>query len=432
MIRISLSAVTDWTALESRWRELESRASGSFFQGWTWTGCLAEERFTDPVLLEAFAGEQIVAMALFNRRRTRLGRETLWLGESGSSVPDSVFVEWNGVLMATGAPLGMLSECLRAARFAPLNGRRPRLGRHVRLSGVDETTLTAAREAGGRLIVHRSLSAPYVDLASLRQAGTTHLEALSANTRYQIRRSDKAYEAHGELSLRRARTVPEALGFLQALAALHQATWIARGRPGAFAVEWFTRFHQTLIERGLERNEIALLRVAAGDRIVGFLYNFVSRGTVLAYQSGFDYRAAARHEKPGLSCHHQAIDDSAAAGCDRYDFLAGDDRYKRSLSTSEAMLFWAELGARWSLRRTVRQLLSRINCSEPLRLAAKRLGRSRIWPARIVLSAPRVLGECASPSTSPVSNAGGALSLGWETHRASASLMTRSALPRQV
>ena len=50
---IAVSPVTDFAALEDRWRALEARANGSFFQGWTWTGCLAEERFADPMLVEA-------------------------------------------------------------------------------------------------------------------------------------------------------------------------------------------------------------------------------------------------------------------------------------------------------------------------------------------------------------------------------------------
>ena len=83
MTEITLSRVTDWTALGQRWRALEERSDCSFFQSWTWTGCLAEERFPDPILLEATSDDRVVAMALFNRRRAVTGRQSLWLGESG-------------------------------------------------------------------------------------------------------------------------------------------------------------------------------------------------------------------------------------------------------------------------------------------------------------------------------------------------------------
>ena len=42
-----VSGVTDFTALGERWRDLEQRSECSFFQSWTWVGCLAAERFSD-------------------------------------------------------------------------------------------------------------------------------------------------------------------------------------------------------------------------------------------------------------------------------------------------------------------------------------------------------------------------------------------------
>jgi CelD/BcsL family acetyltransferase involved in cellulose biosynthesis len=101
------------------------------------------------------------------------------------------------------------------------------------------------------------------------------------------------------------------------------------------------------VQRGLERGEIALLRLSAGERLVGYLYNFEFRGNAANYQSGFDYEGAKRHQTPGLTCHHYAIVDAASRGFDRYDFLAGDDRYKRSLATAAAGLDWLELGGGW-------------------------------------------------------------------------------------
>ena len=341
MTTITLSPVTDWVALGERWRELETRSDGSFFQSWTWTGCLAEERFSDPVLLQATRDGRLVAMGLFNRRHDWTAREVLLLGESGSPGPDAVFIEWNGLLAETGTPVALLADCLTVARTAPIAGRRPRRGRRLVLSGIDAAGLEVAQLVGSDLFVPRSMAAPFVDLAGLRQAGRPYLAALSANSRYQIRRSDRLY---GALTLRRATSREEAFGFLDELASFHQATWRSRGRPGAFADPYFTRFHRALIGRGFDRGEIALLRFVSGDQTVGFLYNFEWRGGVLAYQSGFDYPGAGPHQKPGLTCHHQAIEDASARGLNCYDFLAGADRYKRSLATSEVALHWAELG----------------------------------------------------------------------------------------
>jgi CelD/BcsL family acetyltransferase involved in cellulose biosynthesis len=339
---ITLEPVADVAALGERWRALEAQADGSFFQSWTWTGCLAEERFPQPVLLQASEAGQIVALALFNRRR--LLRETLLLGETGDRVHDAPFIEYNSILLARPGGPDLLAACLRAARRQPIAAARPWLPRRLVLSGVTDPTLEAARLAGP-VTIRRSEHSPSVELGRLRATGSDFLDGLSANTRYQLRRSDRAYATLGLLSAQRAATVDEAHGWLEELAALHQASWIARGHPGAFAHKFFGRFHHALIDRGLPRDEIDLLRVTAGARLVGLLYNFRYRGQGLAYQGGFDYAGAGRHQKPGLTCHHQAIRFAAGAGLDRYDFLAGEDRYKRSLADATTRLYWLEIGA---------------------------------------------------------------------------------------
>ena len=91
-MKLNLSAVTDFTRLEALWRDLEDRADISFFQSWAWTGCLAEERFPNPVLLEARERDRVLALALFNRTRSFRGMPNLWPGESGTPLQDAIFI----------------------------------------------------------------------------------------------------------------------------------------------------------------------------------------------------------------------------------------------------------------------------------------------------------------------------------------------------
>ncbi len=146
MTAIALTRVTDFAALGERWRALEAQADGTFFKSWTWTGCLAEERFPDPVLLDARQDGETVALALFNRRRFL--RQTLLLGETGDGIRDTPFIEYNGVLAMQRA-LPALCGCLTAAREAPVGSTgRPWLPRRLVLSGVGDAMLEAARGAG--------------------------------------------------------------------------------------------------------------------------------------------------------------------------------------------------------------------------------------------------------------------------------------------
>ncbi len=329
MTRITLAPAGDLAVLGAVWRALEGPAGASFFQSWTWIGCAAAARYPDPLLLRAEQDGRLAGLALLNRSGHRLSGRRLWLHESGEAARDAPYIEHNGILLADA---GLLPACLRVL----LGGGR------LRLSGVDAAHLAAARAAGA-VCLRRDAAAPYVDLAALRG---DYAASLSANTRQQLRRSDRAY---GPLTVEEAATPAQALAFLDALAVLHQARWRARGKPGAFANPCFAAFHRALIARAWPRREAVLLRIAAAGRPVGYLYNFRHQGRMLAYQSGFDYAAAPPHGKPGLTCHHAAIRRAQAEGARIYDFLAGADRYKTSLAGAATRLYWLDAAPRASL-----------------------------------------------------------------------------------
>ena len=291
-----------------------------------------------------------MALALFNRVRRRWGPPVLHLGESGNPELDCPYIEQNGVLAETGNEAELTVRCLRevASRF------------ELVLSGISPTVFEATLHAASLVLNGRSQASPTVDLAALRASGTDYLSRRSANTRQQIRRSDRFYLQAGPIKLQRAGSVAEAHSMLDQMAILHQATWTARGRPGSFARPFFKRFHQALIESALPRGEADLMQISSGDTIIGILYNFVHAGRSLAYQSGFAYQPGASAAKPGLTCHARAIQDALDAGLDVYDFLAGEDRYKRSLAALSHQQIWTRAGPLCSpsllIRRTVEAL----------------------------------------------------------------------------
>lgn len=334
----------DPATLGALWQAVAARYEASFFQDWAWTGALFAERFPDPWLLSAERNGETLGLALFNRTR-RLGRSRLWLGESGAPEWDRLFIEYNGWL---GDP-ALAAAAWRAARRAGAeeDGRGSPFGRELILSGIDTAGCAAAR-AAGRLHVRQSRVAPAIDLDVLCADGRDYLALLSANTRQQLRRSDARHAAAGALRIDAATTQAEAEDFLDRLIVLHQASWQRRGQPGAFADPRIPRFHRALIAEALPRGNVELLRIAAGETPVGYLYNFRSRRRVLSYQSGFAYAPADPHRKPGLTCHHQAIRRALENDDGVYDFLAGAERYKQSLVPQSAdastTLYWAELG----------------------------------------------------------------------------------------
>jgi CelD/BcsL family acetyltransferase involved in cellulose biosynthesis len=337
---IEIRPVKDFAALAPIWLDLERRASGSFFQSWAWTGCLAEARFPDPWLLTARRDGKVVGLALFNRGpRDRLGiSRPLLLGESGDPDLDVIFIEHNGLLLDRGEGAELAQRCWAALDACKDGGLQNALWR---LGGVPQ----AVREAlpGDRRVrVTARRPAPYFDF-SVAPPDIPAIDRLSANTRQQLRRSLRAWEEIGPLRLEIAATFEQAEAFLDALAELHQRYWIGRGKPGAFAAPFFMRFHRALIRRSSHAQSVDLIRVSAGDRVIGYLYNFVHDGWVAAYQSGFDFGPDADRLRPGLVCHLMAIEHYRRVGMRLYDFLGGEARYKRSFANCETELLWLDV-----------------------------------------------------------------------------------------
>jgi CelD/BcsL family acetyltransferase involved in cellulose biosynthesis len=353
VVSVCVSEVTDFITLGERWRDLEQRSECSFFQSWTWVGCLAAERFPDAVLVEAIEAGRTVALGLFNRVRHRVGPPTLFLGENGTAELDCPYVEQNGILTEAGCDADLTALCLRSLAAA----------HDVVLSGVGAPVLAAAQHAACLVAAERGQESPFIDLAAVRRAGGNYLAGRSANTRHQVRRSDRFYQRGGPIRLERAGSVQLAHVMLDRMAELHQAVWEGRGKPGSFSAPFFRRFHYALIEVGLPRGEIALLKVLSGDTTIGFLYNFVWRGRMSAYQSGFAYRGGEGQAKPGVTCHHAGILAALDLGLDVYDFLAGNDRYKRSLANQSQPQYWLELGPFWSPRLLRRAVMQRFRSS---------------------------------------------------------------------
>lgn len=310
---------------ERIWRGLESSTS-VYFLRWpwieNWLACLPREALPKLAVLET---RGVPVAAAFIRRRTILRggivpSRSLFLNATGAPQFDELVIEHNGVV----GP-GSLAELIAAL---------PSDWDELVVRYLDDDAYRALTAAAlpGQLRVDREVASYHVDLARVRERGYTSL--LGRSTRAQVRRAEKLA---GELALDVPRDATEALACYEELVAHHQRRWNAKGHPGAFADPWFDWFHRRLIQRRYETGEIQLLRVRAGSRTVGCLYNLVCGGRVMFYQSGVPAPAHA-HDKPGYLCHARAIEHSAAAGHAIYDLLGGDARYKASLATDATRL----------------------------------------------------------------------------------------------
>jgi CelD/BcsL family acetyltransferase involved in cellulose biosynthesis len=292
----------------------------------------------------------------------------VYLNCAGEDEADSTCIEYNS--------LAALPEAAAAVEQALIELLRGRRWDELYLPGMSAGA-TLAR-AVGTLGVSATQESPchYVDLHAVRAGAGGYEAAMSAHCRKHIRRSQRYFErASGACVLHVAHTRAEAAAMLATLVELHEASWQRRGHAGAFASTSFLQFHRRLVESTFEQGRIMLAVLRAGDEPIGALYNFVYRGRVYVYQTGFIQPRDAQI-RPGYLTHYLAVRHCLeAAPLAEYDFLAGDSIYKRSLATAARPLQWVTVrrrsfnalafrALRW-VKRRVRRLLRHARPAPP-------------------------------------------------------------------
>ncbi len=351
-LRFEIAWATSLAELEAVWLDLENRASPHFFLSWDWIGCWLAEVSPRPAVLIGRAGDRVVLLGILmpSARRDVLPVTIhgLQLHATGDLQQDIITIEYNGFLVDREWSGKVETDAIAfLLNGAIINGRR-RDELHLRNVPADLQHAVAA--SGYFFSVLQRKPSWRINLAPIRADGRLYLQCLSANTRQQIRRSMRLYERRGPLVARAARSVPEALTYLDGLKDLHQSYWTGRGEPGAFAYPFFERFQRRLIGICVPRGTVEVVQITAGPDVIGYVYNFVHRGHVYAYQTGFRYDDDPRL-KPGLVCHSLCIDRHLGCGSMIYDFMAGDARYKANLGEpGPEMLYLLAVRPTWPLR----------------------------------------------------------------------------------
>ncbi len=335
---LTIYSRNDWSRIASDWEHLSLQSGASFFLSNAWVETWLEifgEQLDPEILLFKREGQAVGACLLVRRLfwRKFVPLRRVFLNCTGEDEADSTYVEYNRLMCLPGhedAVAQALREHLQQGAWDELL-----------LAGLELGHATESLQHGAYRLESTQELCWYIDLAALRNSNASYDSAISANSRQQIRRSIRlSEETFGVLSLQQAGSEAEAIQLFEKLVELHQQSWKARDKGGAFASEKFLRFHRRLIQRSFASGGVHLLGVTAGTHVIGVLYSFFYRNRIYFYQSGFAYQEE-KHEKPGLVTHFLAIKHYM----DRpdvleYDFLAGDSQYKRSLAKASRTLDW--------------------------------------------------------------------------------------------
>jgi CelD/BcsL family acetyltransferase involved in cellulose biosynthesis len=322
--------------IEPVWQRLEAglRSTG-LANSWTWTKCwLDAYGATTPhwFVVAEHAG-QVVGVALMTRgvrhRRGPLPIRSVHVGTAGEERGCGIWVEYNRVLVAPQHRTAFLALLLGTP------GVRPLAADVLEFNGFDPDELPRAIQDQIRI---REEPCYVTDLTR----SATVLEAFDGDTRRKLRKNSKRFaESFGALATEWVETAGRGQEVLRELIEHHQARWTSAGKPGAFADQRFRQFHRDLVARLLPAGRVVLVRITAGETLVGIFYGFVEQGVLYHYQWGlpaFEDNSLS----PGFVTGFLVMEEAKRRGMTELNWLAGDSRYKRDLSNSTRSLIWAE------------------------------------------------------------------------------------------
>lgn len=330
-----LHALQTFPDLEQKWRRLESESDCSFFLSWSWIGTWLNQAQNSCQLhvYESVCDGNLVALAIIGidrvTRRLFIRSETVTLNEA-PNLALNMFIEYNGILTKKGYEQQACQQFLQDLCSLLPSWDEIRLT-NIPASLIDEQL---TRKLDLHLVTDAQNSAWIASLADVTDVDSI-INKLGKSRRWQLRRTIKEYQKEGDLTIDAARTREEALDYFQQMGILHSKRWQRAGKGGAFARPKWVEFHRNLIKNAFDLQRIQLLRVRCGTRNIGFIYNFLWRGSVLVLQTGFasENRNVLR---PGYVSHLLAMQLNASLGATSYDFMIGDSEYKSVLGQASS------------------------------------------------------------------------------------------------
>lgn len=310
-----------------------------------WQECWLLSMSTLPNIISFKAGNQPIGYATIGRYKPSnlLPHYVSLINQSGNRQFDQIWIEFNSIVCDDT----MLTHCINAL-FDELF-KQHRCARIV-LSMCENTSawLSVCRDRDLRFSEDKVNA--YRAILPEGSNDTALIDSFSANTRQQLRRGiRRAHDIFGDITITAA-CANENIQYWEALARLHIAKWAKTNEGSGFNNPHFLKHHERFIKQ--HPDKICLLKLSAGKEVLGYGYyllsnnnmsgNSASENTVtgdtasnnaaLFYCAGLNQSIDDNTVKPGYLLHFYAMEYFRARGLRQYDFMAGEFRYKRSLS----------------------------------------------------------------------------------------------------
>jgi CelD/BcsL family acetyltransferase involved in cellulose biosynthesis len=190
----------------------------------------------------------------------------------------------------------------------------------------------AVRSLGLDFDLEPASIAPYISLNGVFE---DYLGRFDSKQRYNIRsRKKKLYDQRGFYY---AACKPDSVECLHNVFDLHHRRAQRKKYKSTFTDSRILAFHESLARRIADRGWISLRTIRKDSEVIAASYNFDISGRNLSYQKGID--PAWERFSPGKVLMYELIQEAYAKGLREYNFLQGNESYKRMWAKEYRTLF---------------------------------------------------------------------------------------------
>jgi hypothetical protein len=329
-IDVKVNTLDTMQALKTTWLNVQMRSHPNAFLSWAWIESLCAIQPSQYLILTAECDSKVVGIGIVFIKHIVLLKtfkiKQAYLHRYGQQELDQVWVEYNDFMVEKNAS-PIIKEAMLNYVFEHKLADEFMIG----MSSEQALQPYSLVHANVRCIME---SPGYQANLEHCDSLNDYFKTLSRNTRSQINRTRKLLEKEGQIHLTEALSVSQKHAYLKEISEIHKQRWNDSTYGSGFSNHHFVDFHQRLNNDRSEQSVTKIFELKLDTKILGFVYLLVQEDKWLFYLSALNYHPDKR-VKIGLLFHSLVIEKAISEGIKHYDFLAGEARYKQSMSNTE-------------------------------------------------------------------------------------------------
>ncbi|MBU2924927.1 GNAT family N-acetyltransferase [Colwellia sp. 1_MG-2023] len=323
--------------LKKSWLRLESIASPSFFLTWRWIGSWLEQikNTSKLILVEATQNDRTVALGIFiEKDTTKYGlfkRKQWYLHRTGNDCKDQIWIE-NNTFLTTNENKDVIIQAIWQTLLSHYN----HVDEFIIAINNDQPSKEQLSCTNKYSIIKNNTENGYFITLDKINTIDDYFSSLSKSTRKQLKRSHTLLTQQNEFKFSVTIAPEQQTQILSKCQQWHIDKWKDTETPSGFTNPQFTGFHKNLIHSDHTTSNTVVASLMINNELYGCLYCFLNHNCAYFYLSALKPIADNRI-KLGLSLHALFIQwlIENKPNIKKYDFLAGEARYKQSLSNQK-------------------------------------------------------------------------------------------------